>query len=69
MNNTSDYPDLVLCLPQLDPATAAALLDLCGHLQRAIWHVYGDAIEAHWQLTEPEQPIYQSRHPSSRRRR
>jgi len=45
-------------LPPLDGPTAAWLLDLCGHLQRALWLAYGAEIEAHWAATEPDQPIY-----------
>jgi hypothetical protein len=51
-------PDLLLRLPPLDGATAAWLLDLCAHVQTALWHDYGDDIEAHWLATEPDQPIY-----------
>jgi hypothetical protein len=49
---------LVLRLGPLDAATAAWLLDFCGHLQQAIWRAYGDELEAHWAATEPDQPIY-----------
>ncbi len=56
--STTDQRDLVLRLGPLDAATAASILDLCGHLQQAIWRAYGDEIEAHWAATEPEQPIY-----------
>ena len=69
MTNTTDHRDLVLRLPPLDASAAACLLDLCGQLQQAIWRAYGDEIEAHWQVTEPDQPIYPRRRPSSRRRR
>jgi hypothetical protein len=34
--NTSDRPGFRLWLPPLDGATAAWILDLCGHLQNAI---------------------------------
>ncbi len=54
----TDHHDLVLRLGPLDAATAARLLELCGHLQQAIWRAYGDEIEAHWAATDPEQPIY-----------
>lgn len=50
--------DFVLRLGPLDGATAAWILDFCGHLQHAIWRAYGDEIEAHWAATEPEQPRY-----------
>lgn len=53
-----DRPGLTLRLPPLDGATAAWVLDLCGHLQRALWLAYGEEIEAHWTKTEPDQPIY-----------
>jgi hypothetical protein len=49
---------LALQLPPLDGATAAWLLDLCGHLQTALWREYGDQIEAHWTTTAPDQPIF-----------
>lgn len=61
--------DLVLRLPPLDAATAASLLDLCGLLQQAIWRAYGDEIEAHWQATEPDQPIYGRLQPHLPRKR
>ena len=48
--------DFVLRLAPLDAATAAWLLDFCGHLQQEIWRAYGDQIEAHWAATDPEQP-------------
>ncbi len=69
MSNTADRRDLLLRIPPLDASAAACLLDLCGLLQQAIWRAYGDEIEAHWQVAEPDQPIYPSRPPSSRRRR
>jgi hypothetical protein len=47
-----------LRLPPLDGATAACIIDLCGHLQQAIWREYGDEVEACWTATEPDQPIY-----------
>jgi hypothetical protein len=53
-----DQADLLLRLGPLDPATAAWLIDFCGHLQQAIWHAYGDEIEAYWAVAEPGQPIY-----------
>lgn len=56
--NDKRGPELVLRLPPLDGATAAWILDLCGHLQTALWRTYGDEIEAHWLATEPDQPIY-----------
>lgn len=56
--NSTDPWDLVLRLGSLDAATAAWLLDFCGHLQQAIWRAYGDEIEAHWASTEPDQLIY-----------
>lgn len=56
--NEERGPELVLRLPPLDGPTAAWLLDLCGHLQTALWRAYGDEIEAHWLTTEPDQPIY-----------
>lgn len=62
--SAKDGPDVVLRLPPLDGATAAWILDLCGHLQKAIWRAYGDEIEAHWTATEPDQLIY-GRLPSS----
>lgn len=48
----------MLRLPQLDGATAAWILDLCGHLERALWLAYGDQIEAHWRAAEPDQLLY-----------
>jgi len=51
-------PELHLRLPPLDGATAAWILDLCGQLQAALWRSYGDEIEAHWLVTEPDQPIH-----------
>jgi hypothetical protein len=60
---------LNLKLPPLDGPTAAWLLDLCGQLQAALWRDYGDAIEAHWSATEPDQPIYGHLQPRSRSRR
>ena len=62
-------PGLELWLPPLDGATAARILDLCGHLQRAIWLTYGDEIEAHWKATEPDQPIEGSLRPEPRKKR
>ncbi len=62
-------PDVTLWLPPLDGATAAWILDLCGHLQTAIWRAYGEEIEAHWTATEPGQPIYGRLHPPARRKR
>jgi|GEM_PF-2949934 len=47
-----------LRLPPLDGATAAWLVDFFGQLGQAIWHSYGDDIEAHWTATEPDHPIY-----------
>ena len=64
-----DGSDLVLQLPALNGATAAWVLDLCGHLQRAIWLAYGEQIEAHWTATEPDQPIYGRLQPSPSKRR
>ena len=61
-------PGLTLWLPPLDGATAAWILDLCGHLQTAIWRAYGDQIEAHWTATEPDQPIYGPRPPPRSKR-
>lgn len=67
--STRDQRDLVLHLGPLDAATAACLLDLCGHLQQAIWRAYGDEIEAHWAGSEPDQTIYgHSTKRSSRKR-
>ena len=56
--NDKHGPELMLRLPPLDGPTAAWILDLCGHLQTALWRAYGDEIEAHWLATEPDQPIY-----------
>ena len=56
--SATTHRDFVLRLAPLDAATAAWVLDFCGHLQHAIWRAYGDAIEAHWAATDPEQPIY-----------
>jgi hypothetical protein len=56
--SAKDGPSVVLRLPPLDGATAAWILDLCGHLQTAIWRAYGDEIEAHWTTTAPGQLIY-----------
>lgn len=47
-----------LPLPPLNGATAAWVIELCGHLQEAIWLTYGAQIEAHWTATDPGQPIY-----------
>ena len=55
--SATDRRDFVLRLEPLDAATAAWVLDFCGHLQHAIWRAYGDEIEAHWAATDPEQPI------------
>lgn len=63
--SSRDQRDLVLRLGPLDAATAASILDLCGHLQQAIWRVYGAEIEAHWAATEPDQPIYKRLSPTS----
>lgn len=51
-------PHFTLPLPPLNGATAAWIIDLCGHLQTAIWLAYGDEIESHWAATDPSQPIY-----------
>jgi hypothetical protein len=67
--NTKHGPELVLRLPPLDGATAAWILDLCGHLQTAIWRAYGDDIEAHWLATDPDQPIYGRLSPHSPKKR
>jgi hypothetical protein len=56
--SATDRRDFVLRLGPLDARTAASILDFCGHLQQAIWHAYGDEIEAHWAASEPDQPIY-----------
>jgi hypothetical protein len=56
--SATDHRDVVLRLRPLDAATAAWVLDFCGHLQQAIWRAYGDEIEAHWAATDPEQRIY-----------
>lgn len=61
-------PWLSLRLPPLDGATAAWLLDLCGHLQRELWHEYGAEIEAHWSATEPDQPLYGRLRPTLRKK-
>jgi hypothetical protein len=61
------HPGPSMPLPPLNGATAAWILDLCGHLQRAIWLAYGDQIEAHWRATEPHQKIYGSLQPEPRR--
>jgi hypothetical protein len=55
--SATDHRDFGLRLGPLDAATAAWVLDFCGHLQQAIWRTYGDQIEAHWAATDPEQPI------------
>jgi len=62
-------PRLTLSLPPLDGATAAWILDLCGHLQTALWRTYGDQIEAHWTATDPNQPIYGRLQPPPRTKR
>ncbi len=67
--SSRDQRDLVLRLGPLDAATAASILDLCGHLQQAIWRAYGAEIEAHWAATEPDQPIYGRLSPTSSRKR
>ena len=51
---------LNLRLPPLTPATAAALWDLCGLLQQAIWREYGAELDQHWQEVEPDRIIYGS---------
>lgn len=56
--SVQDGRRVALSLPHLDGATAATLLDLCGQLQVVLWRVYGDEIEAYWQASDPEQPIY-----------
>jgi len=61
-------PWLNLRLPPLDGATAAWLIDLCGHLQTALWREYGEAIEAYWSATEPDQPIYGPLQPPLRKK-
>ena len=53
---------------RLDGATAAALLDLCGHLSHALLSQWGDEIEAHWTATEPDQLIYGPLLPPTRKR-
>jgi hypothetical protein len=63
------HPGLTLQLPPLDGPTAAWILDLCGHLQTAIWRAYGDQIEAHGTEAEPGQPIYGRLQPAPRRKR
>ena len=55
--SATTHRDFVLRLAPLDAATAAWVLDFCGHLQQAIWRAYGDEIDAHWAATDPEQPI------------
>ncbi len=55
--SATDHRDLLLRLRPLDAATAAWVLDFCGHLQQAIWRAYGDEIEAYWAATDPDQPI------------
>ena len=67
--SSRDQRDLVLRLGPLDAAAAASILDLCGHLQQAIWRAYGAEIEAHWAATEPNQPIYGRLSPTSSRKR
>ena len=62
--STTDRRELVLRIGPLDATTAAWILDLCGHLQQAIWIKYGDEIEAHWAATEPKQPIYRPMSPT-----
>ncbi len=62
-------PGFTLWLPPLDGATAAWILALCAHLQRAVWLAYGDEIEAYWTATDPEQPIYGPPQPPARRKR
>jgi hypothetical protein len=62
-------PHFTLPLPPLNGATAAWIIDLCGHIQRAIWLAYGDEIEAHWTATEPGQPIYGRLQPTPSRKR
>ena len=56
-------PEVVIRLRPPDAASAAWLLDLCGNLQQAVWRAYGDEIEAHWGIDEPQQPIYGSPQP------
>ena len=65
--NKKDCRDLLVRLGPLDAATAAWVLDFCGHLQEAIWHTYGDEIETYWTTTDPEQPIYGSLQPKPTR--
>jgi hypothetical protein len=67
--NARTRPGLTLWLPPLDGATAAWILDLCGHLQTAIWRTYGDEIEAYWTATEPGRAIYGSLQAPRQRKR
>jgi len=67
--STTDQRELVLRLGPLNAATAAWILDICGHLQQAIWRRYGDEIEAHWAATDPEQPICGRLSPTPSRKR
>lgn len=67
--NSGPRRPLTIPLPSLDGPTAAWLVEVCGHLQHALWLAYGDQIEAHWTATQPGQPIYgplQSRTPRKR---
>ena len=56
--SATTHRDFVLRLGPIDAATAAWVLDFCGHLQHAIWRAYGDEIDAHCAATDSEQPIY-----------
>ena len=56
--SASDGRDFVLRLRPPTPATAAWMIDFCGHLQQELWRAYGDQIEAYWMATDPQQPIY-----------
>lgn len=61
--------ELALPLPPLNGATAAWLYDLCGQMQSALLRVHGEAMEAHWTATVPDQPIYGPLHPAPPKKR
>jgi len=64
----NDRKNLVLRLHPINGATAASLFDLCGQLQAALLHGYGDEMEIYWTAAEPGQPLYGSLQPPARRR-
>ncbi len=68
MSKSTDRPHLELRIPEMNAATAAWLLDLCGCLQQAIWRRYGGEVVEYWERTEPDQTIYSSPRTKPRKR-